>query len=248
MWLKATPAFASDEASVIEAFARVDPSLVPVLLGAGEGRMLVEHIPGEDCWDATAGVVADGVGRFVAAQAALARSPGDRPAGLRDRRAAVIVEEIGALLDGGAVPELTTGERAAALALSRRWRDLEACGLPGTIVHGDFHPGNWRSDGGPPVVVDFADAYFGDPVLDGLRLRDFLPETRRADAERAWITAWSAQVPGCDPARALTIGGPLAHLAYAVRYQEFLDGIEPDERVYHAGDPAAVIRHALASA
>lgn len=40
---------------------------------------------------------------------------------------------------------------------------------------------------------------------------------------------------------------PLAHLAYAVRYQEFLDNIEPSERVYHLGDPAAVIRHALAS-
>jgi hypothetical protein len=33
-----------------------------------------------------------------------------------------------------------------------------------------------------------------------------------------------------------------------VRYQEFLDGIEPSERVYHLGDPAASIRHALAAA
>jgi hypothetical protein len=32
-----------------------------------------------------------------------------------------------------------------------------------------------------------------------------------------------------------------------VRYQEFLDSIEPSERVYHLGDPAAAIRHALAS-
>jgi hypothetical protein len=30
-----------------------------------------------------------------------------------------------------------------------------------------------------------------------------------------------------------------------VRYQEFLDNIEPSERVYHQGDPAAAIRHAL---
>jgi hypothetical protein len=33
-----------------------------------------------------------------------------------------------------------------------------------------------------------------------------------------------------------------------VRYQEFLDGIEPSERVYHRGDPAAAIRAALRSA
>jgi len=30
-----------------------------------------------------------------------------------------------------------------------------------------------------------------------------------------------------------------------VRYQEFLDGIEPSERIYHHGDPAAAIRAAL---
>ena len=53
--------------------------------------------------------------------------------------------------------------------------------------------------------------------------------------------------PDGVPARALRIAEPLAHLAYAVRYQEFLDNIEPSERVYHLGDPAAAVRHALAS-
>ena len=47
--------------------------------------------------------------------------------------------------------------------------------------------------------------------------------------------------PGPGPA----VAEPLAHLAYAVRYQEFLDGIEPSERIYHQGDPAASIRAAL---
>jgi hypothetical protein len=47
------------------------------------------------------------------------------------------------------------------------------------------------------------------------------------------------------PARALSVAEPLAHLAYAVRYQEFLDGIEPSERIYRQGDPAASIRAAL---
>ena len=36
--------------------------------------------------------------------------------------------------------------------------------------------------------------------------------------------------------------------AYAVRYQEFLDNIEPTEHVYHRGDPAASIRQAIACA
>jgi Ser/Thr protein kinase RdoA (MazF antagonist) len=122
---------------------------------------------------------------------------------------------------------------------------LDDCGLPDTIVHGDFHSGNWRSDGGPPAVVDFADAHFGNPVLDGLRVCDFLPKAKRPAAARAWIDAWTSQCPGSDPARALDIAEPLAHLAYAVRYQEFLDGIEPAERIYHHDDPVVTIRAAL---
>jgi aminoglycoside phosphotransferase (APT) family kinase protein len=122
---------------------------------------------------------------------------------------------------------------------------LAGCGLPDTVVHGDFHPGNWRSGDGSLVVLDWADAHLGNPVLDGLRAIDYLPAGRRRAAATSWISAWSAAVPGSRPADALRIAEPLAHLANAVRYQEFLDNIEPSERVYHLGDPAAVIRHAL---
>jgi hypothetical protein len=49
VWLKATPRFAADEAGVIAAFAGADPSLVPPVIGAAPGRVLLEHLPGEDC-------------------------------------------------------------------------------------------------------------------------------------------------------------------------------------------------------
>ncbi|MGI8329689.1 aminoglycoside phosphotransferase family protein [Actinomadura scrupuli] len=241
VWLKTTPPFAADEAAVIAALAGPAPDLVPKVIAAGERRILLEHLPGEDCWDAPAEVVTSAVRRLVAAQAAVT----GRPPGLRDRRDRVMAEEIGELLDGEVAGDLTAGELAAARDLAGRWPLLADCGLPDTIVHGDFHPGNWRSDGGPPVVMDFADAYFGNPVLDGLRACDFLPAARRPLAARVWAEAWRSRVPGCEPGRALTVAAPLAHLAYAVRYQEFLSGIEPAERVYHAGDPAAVIRAAL---
>jgi Ser/Thr protein kinase RdoA (MazF antagonist) len=162
------------------------------------------------------------------------------PPGLPDRRDGAA--RVRALLDDG-VPELAPDERAAARRLTGRWRELAACGLPDTLVHGDFHPVNWHGD--PPVVIDLADAHVGNPVLDGLRAVDFLPASARPAAARAWTSAWAGLVPGSDPARALTVAEPLAHLAYAVRYQEFLDGIEPSERVYHDGDPAASVREAL---
>ena len=85
-------------------------------------------------------------------------------------------------------------------------------------------------------------------MLDGLRAIDFLPADRRRAAADAWIAAWTAAAPGSRPAEALRIAEPLAHLAYAVRYQEFLDNIEPSEHVYHRGDPASSIRQALACA
>jgi Ser/Thr protein kinase RdoA (MazF antagonist) len=248
VWLKATPRFATDEASVIAAFARADPTLVPPVIGAGHRRVLLEHLPGEDCWDASPQIFTSAIQRLAAAQAALGGQPGGLPPGLPDRRAPVIAGQISALLDGEVANELSAGEAAAARALLSRFARLEECGLPDTIVHGDFHPGNWRSDGGPPVVVDWADAHLGNPVLDGLRARDFLPAGKRPAAARTWIDAWASRIPGCEPARALAIAEPLAHLSYAVRYQEFLDGIEPSERIYHLGDPAAAIRAALRSA
>jgi hypothetical protein len=244
VWLKATPGFATDEAGVIAAFARVDPSLVPPVIGAAPGRVLLEHLPGEDCWDASPQIITSAVQRLAAAQAVLAGRLADVP-GLTDRRTPVLTAQIRALLDGPVATELSAGETAAARGLLNRFPLLDECGLPDTVVHGDFHPGNWRSDGGPPVIVDWADAHLGNPVLDGLRARDYLPPAKRPAAARAWTEAWSSSLPGCDPARALQIAEPLSHLACAVRYQEFLDGIEPSEQVYHRGDPAAAIRAAL---
>jgi hypothetical protein len=156
VWLKTTPRFAADEASVIAAFARVDPALVPPVIGAGPRRVLLGHLPGEDCWDAAPQIITSAVRRLAAAQAVLASRPASLPPGLPDRRTPVITGQIRALLDGQVGGELSAGELAAARGLLSRFPLLDECGLPDTIVHGDFHPGNWRSDGGPPAIVDWA--------------------------------------------------------------------------------------------
>jgi hypothetical protein len=244
VWLKAIPPFAAAEPVAIAAIARIDPELVPEVLATAPGRLLLADIPGTDCWDASVETVVATVDRFVAVQARI----GEPPPGLPDRRPEVLDAAVRELLDGPVGAELGAEELRAARGLLWRWAKLADCGLPDTLVHGDFHPGNWRRGDGPPVVLDFADAHLGNPVLDGLRAIDYLPADRRRIAAGAWIAAWSAAVPASRPAEALRVAEPLAHLAYAVRYQEFLDNIEPSERVYHLGDPAAVIRHALASA
>ena len=244
VWLKAIPAFAAAEPAAIAAFAAVDPGLVPAVLASAPGRLLMADVPGADCWEPSPHVVTEAVHRLAAAQARI----GEPPGGLPDRRPEALAAAVRDLLDGPVGIELNPGELRAARSLNRRWEMLADCGLPDTVVHGDFHPGNWRCGDGPPVILDFADAHLGNPVLDGLRAIDYLPPGLRRTAAGAWIAAWTAAAPRSRPAEALRIAEPLAHLAYAVRYQEFLDNIEPSERVYHLGDPAAVIRQALACA
>ncbi|WP_218034533.1 phosphotransferase [Acrocarpospora corrugata] len=173
------------------------------------------------------------------------------PAALADRTPPRLAGLPTPLLDRMA-GELTPDEIRAARTLVGRLpamvAELAACGLPYTVTHGDFHPGNWRWDGRRAVAVDYADCHFGHPALDGLRLREFAPEERRAQVTDTWVRAWAEALPAADPARALTLAQPLAHLYYAIRYQEFMDGIEPSEQRYHAGDTAAELRAALESA
>ncbi|MFF3597209.1 aminoglycoside phosphotransferase family protein [Kitasatospora indigofera] len=252
-WLKTTnPAFNACEASVAGLLRAVDPGLVPEVIAADRDRrrLLLAEVPGEDCWGPSAETVADVVPRLVAAQAALARSGAAAAAGLPDRTLGHLPARLRRVLDGEAARDLTAVELAAARSLLGRLPDLiaglDSCGLPDTLVHGDFHPGNWRSDGRRTVVLDFADSCYGHPALDGLRPRAFVSEERWAQVADVWARAWAVHAPGSDPVRALALAEPIAHLLYAVRYQEFLDNIETTERPYHEGDPASEIRAALA--
>jgi Ser/Thr protein kinase RdoA (MazF antagonist) len=242
-WLKAIPPFADAEPAALAAVAEVDPGLVPAVIASAPGRLLLSEVPGIDCWDATAETAAEAVHRLATAQARISQPPARLP----DRRPGKLRAAVQRLLDGPVGAQLTAEELNTASEWQERWEMLADCGLPDTLVHGDFHPGNWRSGNGSPVVLDFADAHLGNPVLDALRAIDFQPADRRAAAAiaEAWIAAWTTAVPRSRPADALRIAGPLAHLSYAVRYQEFLDNIEPSERIYHLDDPANVIRHAV---
>ncbi|WP_329566930.1 aminoglycoside phosphotransferase family protein [Kitasatospora sp. NBC_01266] len=255
VWLKTGRDFAVDEAEVIGHYASVDPHFVPVVLAADPARrlLLLDHVPGADCWGPSAELVEAAVPRLARVQAALAaRFPDRPPAGLPNRSPRLLPAVARALLDGPAGAELTPQERTRAAELVDRLPELierlAACGLPETVLHGDFHPGNWRSaEPDAVVLVDFADSCYGHPAVDGLRPKDFTSAERWSQAAEAWSAAWRALAPGCDPATALRLAEPLVHLGYAVRYQEFLDRIEPSEERYHAGDPAAELRAALAA-
>jgi len=87
VWLKITPAFASDEARAIGMLAAKDPGLVPAIVAADapNRRVLLEHVPGGDCHGASREILAEAVSRLARAQAALAEHGCAPPDGLPDR-------------------------------------------------------------------------------------------------------------------------------------------------------------------
>lgn len=249
-WAKATSRFGSVDADIIEHVQQYDATLAPDVLGVDlENRWsLLAHAPGIDCWQPDLPTVRNVVGRWVAVQAGLA---GDEL-----RTPAMLPHDLPATLDSLLAGEV--GERLSAddLAKARVLRDalpgiideLESSGLPNTLVHGDFHPGNWRSDGTNRRIVDWADSYLGHPAADIQRLSDWLPAEKKPVAVDTWAAAWQEHLPGCEPLRALEPMTVLGELLGAGLYQVFLDNIEPSERIYHENDPTDCVRDAALAA
>jgi len=119
---------------------------------------------------------------------------------------------------------------------------MPSFGLPDTLVHGDFYPGNWKSSG---VVIDWSDVVWGHPALDVSKLLMFCPPELHDLVRRVWSEAWLRHRPDSRPLEALDAARRAAHLLNAVKYQEFLDNIEESERIYHRDDPAIELRAAL---
>jgi hypothetical protein len=249
-WAKATSRFCSVDADIISHVHEYDVALAPGVLGVDlENRWsLLAHAPGIDCWEPDPATVQDIISRWVAVQAAIAGDELRVP----ELLPAVLPAELDALLAGEVAGRLSTAELAQAEVLRELLpgilSELESAGLPNTLVHGDFHPGNWRSDGTNRVVVDWADSYRGHPATDLQRLRNWLPEEKRALAVDTWTAAWQQALPGSNPVRALKPMTVLIHLLGAITYQRFLDNIEPAERVYHEDDPTIELRAAIHAA
>ena len=163
---------------------------------------------------------------------------------LRAARADLVartVERCRADLDGGGRRQL----ESLVAALPQRFADIASCGVPDTLVHGDFHPGNMIA-----ATSDAAGAArLGrqrrrPPVARPGRVRR--AARRRRPRERSSTTGRRCgghAVPGCDPDRAAALlGAGRARCSRRAIYRMFLDNIEPSERVYHAADPAEWLR------
>ncbi len=204
--------------------------------------MLLDEVAGEDLYGATGPVLLRMVSLLVELQVGwVERTDELVRLGAPDWRPGALAASAEATITRTA-PQLSraTWQACERLVegLPERFRAIEACGVPDTLVHGDFHPGNLRGDDSHLVLLDWGDCGVGHPLLDRAAFFDRVPDVDRAVVAEHWDALWRARVPGCDPSRAATLLAPVAALRQAVIYDAFLGAIEPSERVYHAQDPA----------
>lgn len=249
VWLKAVPPFFAHEGDVID---WIGSPPAPRLVGHTRGRVLMAEAPGEPHHDTRGPALQPMVQLLTRLQERGVERTGELLAiGVPDRRLPAMLSRVESVAEQWA-RSLTPGERRALGALvaglPHRIAGIGACGVPDTLVHGDFHPGNVV---GPPdayVLLDWGDSFVGHPLVDELAFTRRLGAGDRAAARRWFVDAWRRIAPGSDPERAAELLRPLLPLLAAVMYADFCSAIEPDERVYHESDVGQMLRRAVVEA
>jgi hypothetical protein len=249
IWLKVVPDFFAHEGALL---ALMTGAQVPILLGHDGGRMLLAEIAGEDLHAAELPLLLEMVDRLVELQRDWAGRVGELLAlGLPDWRAPALGAAIANVIERTR-DEISAEDRATLADFVRRlpsrFGDVQSCGLRDTLVHGDFHPGNFRGDGRALTLLDWGDSGVGHPLLDQAAFLDAIPGAHAGAVRAHWRQQWSAAVPGSDPDRAAVLLAPIAAARQAVIYRNFLDNIEPSEQVYHRADPAKWLNRTAALA
>jgi aminoglycoside phosphotransferase (APT) family kinase protein len=244
VWLKQVPAFFQHEAAVLRWLGERAPGYAPVLLADdGAGRMLLDHVPGEDLYDGAVDLREAIAADHHAVQLRTVEEVEQLVAlGVPDRRA----EPLARWIRGALAPYQTDAVGGLLAGLHARLEAVRECGLPDTLVHGDLHPGNVRGDGDRRVLIDWGDAVVGHPAFDILRLADGVDASKGEWLRRRWSERWRASVPGCDPDRAVALLRAVAALYFAAVYATFVANIEPSERPFHAADVPAYVARAAA--
>jgi hypothetical protein len=238
-WLKCVPPFFAHEAAMVSLLAN---GPVPRLLAHDGGRMLMAEIPGDDQYEAQEPTLSTLVAMLVDLQEQWS-SHQERLLALRvpDWRSEALTPSVEAVVRRTA-PDLLDEDRQTLGdlidRLPERFAALAECGIPDSLVHGDFAPGNARGADGHLVLLDWGDSGVGHPLLDQSAFLDRIAQRLVPRVRAHWNDLWRQAAPGSDPQRAAELLAPVAAARQAVIYHGFLDRIEPTEHPYHRRDPA----------
>jgi hypothetical protein len=253
VWCKSVPRFFAHEPALVSLLAREQAPIVPSVVAADEGlrSLLLQDLGPEVLWDADEDTLTRMVRMLVALQVGWAdRTDELLAAGTPDHRSGGLASELQAFLARDDVRvTLLTDELGAlddlAADLPGRVATLAGCGIPDSLVHGDFHPGNWIRRDGDLFLFDWGDSLVGHPLIDMGFLAASDDVDVRGRVRAAWLAAWRDAMPGSDPETAIDAIEPIAALWKAFEYRRFLDAIEPSEHRYHERDVPDWLRVAL---
>jgi hypothetical protein len=249
VWFKATGYPNSHELPVSLFLSRLFPSYVPAILGVHAlwNGWLSPEVPGAalneitDCsaWERVAGDLA---GLQIAS---VGKSAELLEAKCRDLRLPRLVELIDPFL--ARMDELMAAQEKQSPApltgrelalLGDQLRDgcslLQSLGLPDTLSHLDFNPGNIIVSPDRCVFLDWAEAYVGHPFLTFEYLlehfrRSHPGKTSQESAARlAYAARWNSLYPFGVISEAMAVTPLITILAYAVCVRGFPDS-RPDD-------------------
>ena len=244
VWLKQVPHFMSYESTVLRWLNRVAPGTAPLLLAADDsGRSLLAHVAGDDLYDASVAMRQLINEQLLVIQRAAAEAPTELVAlGIPDfcgeKHAADIRQKL--LAWSADYPGLAALLHRLDDQLSR----LDECGLPPTLVHADNHPGNARGTADGVCLLDWGEAFVGNPVTDLLSLIGGLSPEEAAPVRAHWCTSWRRLAPRSKPELALELAPFIGAMHGAAIYAHFLQQIEETEWPYHRDDVPRCLRTA----
>lgn len=236
-YFKALPASGAMEARLTRFLAQRFPDVVPrvvaaeparrwLLMTACRGRKL-EQIADIAVWERAAN-------RYARLQVAcIDHVPALKALGcpMRDLgQLALSIESLAA--DAALLPQpggLTHAEHSRFVALApellRRCDELAASGVPYSLEHGDFWPGNVFCDDTSCAFIDWEDAVVSHPFFSlapltvGLMNAGLGSSENVARVERAYMSAFVALVPPDRLRRAIELAMPLCFFDMAARYR-----------------------------
>jgi hypothetical protein len=240
-WFKAVPPMFAYEGTLLRLIAPSMPAHLPKLVATDRTRgwTLMEAIASStprdhDLWQSATADERDEEALRVLAelqQSWIGREEDLFGAGCSDRRLHTLQSAIDELLSSETVAGGLTHEERARLAalraeIPRRVDELRACGIPETLVHGDFHAGNVASEGERVIIFDWTDGCVSHPFFD---MATFLPRdpVDRAALLHVYLDAWKVLGDPDRIDRAWEIAEPLACIHHALSYKRILDAVDP---------------------
>ena len=200
VWLKVVPPFFAHEGALL---ARLAGGPVPRLLAHDGDRILLAEIPGTDLYDAGRSQLLAMVSLLVDLQRQwIGRVEELLAIGLPDWRGPALSTAIADVVERTG-DQLDADDRQALLAflseLPSRLEEVAACGLPDTLVHGDFRPGNTRGDRTSITLLDWGDCGVGNPLLDQPAFLDMVSSDDMTTITEEWLRTLERTFPGSRP-------------------------------------------------